>query len=850
VQFTDLSGNRVQTSGLVSVTASAGVLQFNGTALTQSFTVNAVNGIATFTGLGFTSGVSSAQTLVFTADAFIATSLVLSPNSYPANVNISNGVTTQGTFLGGEFYATSGTGTTNILVSDLVRHMASFSTVISASGNISVSADVTTSATASLTLRAAGSISLSPNVDMVLNGGNLVLWSDSDNNGAGYFRAEQGVVLNTVGGSTTALTGGGHIYIAGGLDSNGDGFPDGSARSVASTNKGDAVWIGADSTANAFSAYSGGGDIVIRGDASRHIGVNINGQITMKAGNGRLIIAATSSSTTSAEGNNTHALEVLAYSGFPSLYESYSSNSQAISITGTSTANNTDTFGVSFLFGSNSSNTVISSKGTGGVYISGSSSATDIQPVRLDKVTIHAVTSSIVIEARGSGSAYDKSVLHFVDANSNIGASGALTSSANIILRADEFMGWAGTLALSTSGKVTVEPFNDSFSGWFNFLPMFSPSSAVTELTVGKPGRVSGSAVVSQSAHAISISRAVSINGPIGVYGSAVSINENITTTAVGAAITLRASSYIHVTSSRQVRTAGGQIVLWADSDNNSAGFVRLLGGATLCSTAGTCGTTTTGGGDIVIGGGLASTTSPTQPGGAAAGSGSTYNTTGGVDTTGVQLGTMGVGSSGAKLYSAGGNIRVYGRMHSSPGAAWAAGIAIVGGTEILSGTGKINLIGETTSAGGTDADGTMEFNAWGGTVNLTSLSTASDAILIEGRQVGSGAAEYGIWGGNEGTSFTAPGGVIIRADHISHGLEVTISTSGQIVLEPQGTAFRTSAASTNFVPKFGGDDDLRFTGNPTGLRVGSASNSNTIDIVASSTLNLPTEFIGNGFYI
>jgi hypothetical protein len=31
---------------------------------------------------------------------------------------------------------------------------------------------------------------------------------------------------------------------------------------------------------------------------------------------------------------------------------------------------------------------------------------------------------------------------------------------------------------------------------------------------------------------------------------------------------------------------------------------------------------------------------------------------------------------------------------------------------------------------------------------------------------------------------------------------------------------------------------------------VGSASNSNTIDIVASSTLNLPAEFIGNGFYI
>ncbi len=393
---------------------------------------------------------------------------------FPANVNITTGVTTQGVFADGEFYATSATGTTNILISDLVRHMASFSTVISASGNITVSADVTTSATASLTLRANGSISLSANVDMVLNGGNLILWSDSDNNGAGFFRAERGVVLNTVGGSTTALTGGGHIYIAGGLDTNADGLPDGSARSVAGVNSGDAVWLGDRPLANSFAAYSGGGDIVIRGDASRRIGLNINGQVIMKAGNGRLILSGNSSSTTNAEGNNSHGLEVLAEPGFPSLYESYSSHSQAISIIGTSTANNTDTFGVSFLFGSNPSNTVISSKGTGGVFIAGSSSATDIQPVRLDKVTIHAVTSSIVIEARGTGTANDKSILHFVDANSNIGASDGLTSSANIVLRTDEFMGWLGTLSLSTSGKVSIEPYNDAFSGWFNLRSLSS----------------------------------------------------------------------------------------------------------------------------------------------------------------------------------------------------------------------------------------------------------------------------------------------------------------------------------------------------------------------------------------
>jgi hypothetical protein len=846
IQLTGSDGNRLLTSGNVSLTASAGVLQLNGSNVTQSITVTAVNGLATFTGLGFTSTVTSAQTLTLTADGFVGTSLSITPSYFPGNVNIANGVATQGSFIDGQFFTSTTSGTVNILASDLMRHMASFSTVISASGNVSISADVTTSATASLTVRAFGNISLSSNVDLVLNGGNLILWSDSDNNGAGFFRSEPGVVLNTVGGSTTALTGGGHIYIAGGLDTNSDGLPDGSARSVASTNNGDAVWIGFETSANAFSAYSGGGDIVIRGDSSRRIGVNINGQTTMKAGNGRLIIAANSNSVTNAEGNNTHALEVLANPGYPTLYESHSSHSQAISMVGTSTATTSDTFGVSFLRGTDASNTVISSKGTGGVYIAGSSSQTDVQPVRFDKVTIHAVTSSIVIEARGTGTTNDKSILHFLDTSSIIGASSGLTSSANIILRADEYSGWLGTLSLSTSGKVTIEPYNNSPSNTFILLPLFSPSAAVTGLTIGKPGTISGSAVVSQSSQAISIERAVSINGPIGLYGYSIDAKENITSTAVDANITLRASAHIHVTSSKQVRTAGGDIVLWSDSDNNSAGFVRLIGGATLCSTAGTCGTATTGGGDIVIGGGLASTTDSTRPAGFAAGSGTGYNAIGTSDTTGVQLGSLQNINSGAKVYSAGGNISILGRMYSSLGGSWGAGIALVSGTEVLSGNGKIFIAGETTGAGGTFADGPIEFNAWGqGSTTIRSLSTASDSIWIEGRQSGSAPGD-GVWGGNAGTTIDSRGGFTLRADQINEGLDLNLSVSGQVAIEPYGTSFRNTDTGTVFAPKFGGSGDIKFNVAPTSLRVGSASNSNEIEFSGSSSFSFPVEFIGN----
>jgi hypothetical protein len=120
--------------------------------------------------------------------------------------------------------------------------------------------------------------------------------------------------------------------------------------------------------------------------------------------------------------------------------------------------------------------------------------------------------------------------------------------------------------------------------------------------------------------------------------------------------LTLKAGSYINVAASQQIRTAGGDIVLWADSDNVSGGYVRLLKDATLCTTNQICGTSVSGGGDIVIGGGSADSNNPLRPGGTAKGSGysEAANT---ADTTGVQLGTMQAGGGGVKLFSSGGNI-------------------------------------------------------------------------------------------------------------------------------------------------------------------------------------------------
>jgi hypothetical protein len=273
--------------------------------------------------------------------------------------------------------------------------------------------------------------------------------------------------------------------------------------------------------------------------------------------------------------------------------------------------------------------------------------------------------------------------------------------------------------------------------------------------------------------------------------------------------------------------------VLWADSDANQTGYVRLLSGATLCTTASTCASTNTGGGDIVIGGGAADLNNTARPAGPAVGSGSTYNTTGTSDTTGIQLGSLGVGSGGAKLYSAGGEVLLRGRMSPTPGNNWAAGISFVGGTEIYSGNGKINATGETTTAGGTDADGNMEFNAWGGGVTLTSLNTSSDAILIQATSSGAAAA-YGIWGGNDGTRFNSAGGAIIRADYVEAGLDINFSVSGTVAIEPFGTALRDGLSNTTFAFGVGGANNFDFLGTPSAIRIGSASNSYEVELNTS----------------
>jgi hypothetical protein len=392
------------------------------------------------------------------------------------------------------------------------------------------------------------------------------------------------------------------------------------------------------------------------------------------------------------------------------------------------------------------------------------------------------------------------------------------------------------------TGPVTLTFTSDAFVGTsLTVTPSFFPlnveinASGITDGTFfeGEFFATSNSGVTSVdkdalTAHLASFSTVISASGYISVNSSF--------TSATSSDIVLRARDFVNVTASQIIRTHGGDIVLWADSDQSAGGVVRLLGGATLCTApAGEiCGASSTGGGDIVIGGGAADPGNSSRPGGYAIGSGSTYNLTGTSNTSGVQLGTLGVASTGAKLFSAGGDITVRGEMASNPGNNRAAGVYLVGGAEIRSGQGKIFVSARAMTVGGTNTDGTMVLNSYGGGLTIESLNNASDAIVLEGIDNSNARTSAGIWGSNDNSTVSSAGGFVLRADHIDASLDLDFSVSGQVVLEPYTSLLRDSETGTSWTADIVNASDvsgdrLRLVTSTSGIRIGSASNSNQV---------------------
>jgi hypothetical protein len=475
----------------------------------------------------------------------------------PLEGSFANAVTWDATESGGYYTSTGGgntidglkikdtlgltigksTNTANVTISNAID-VAGPITVYG--GDVTVSQNLTSTASnADILLKASGTIEIQDNTGIETNGGDLILWSNSDNVNGGNVLMGQNVTLDSRQGG--ASTGGGHIHIAGGADSNADGFPDDATAGIGNSAGGSAYGILFGNAApSGVQLLSGGGDITLIG--------GVDGNFN--------------------SGANSHGI------GF---YPGYTINAGAgsISFTGSANSGGGTTIGIDLMtFGAQNTSSITT---TGGLTLNG-----------VTTVANGGGNHGIIIDTGLTLDAGTVDVIGDSD-DANIILNGSVVSDGAIQLKADLYSFSSGSI--SGQGTLTIEPLtaSNSFSSAFSNSSL-TLGSALTGLTIGKSTNTAN----------ITIGDATSIAGPITIYGGTITLDADLTSTATGAAILLKGSGDINQATNIDVSTNGGNVTYWADSDNNSIGGIALNPTNTNPSST----SITTSGGDIVLGGG------------------------------------------------------------------------------------------------------------------------------------------------------------------------------------------------------------------------------------------------------
>ncbi len=348
------------------------------------------------------------------------------------------------------------------------------------------------------------------------------------------------------------------------------------------------------------------------------------------------------------------------------------------------------------------------------------------------------------------------------------------------------------------SGSLTIVGSSTSFQ--------VSLSQAVSSTTSGS-GLIIGS---STNTGNITISSALSVAGPITLMGGAIAVNANLTSTASNADILVKATTNINQASSVTVTTAAGAVSYWADSDNNSTGYVQLKSSSSI----------STNGGAISLGGGSDLTTD------------FAFGTTSETCSEDPNLYISGVHIQAAvQLNSGGGHISLRGQSATNATSNMAFGVSIRGDgstpSSIISGAGKIAIHGVVTGSGTVNGQGA---STWG-SVTLRSANTTADAISVIGD---ASALNMGTNGASLGINFTglfeataAGGGITFNGKAGTANTVTGLNLSGSVLAHSGPITF--IGESTNNVQSVYFGADL-WVGKKAGTNVTSSSSNVVIE--------------------
>jgi hypothetical protein len=244
-----------------------------------STTTTSRNGIATFSGIGFQSGVSGAQTLAVTSDAFVGTTLSVTPAFLPTAVTISSASSSNGSFIEGLWISPTA-GSSNIQASVLASELAARDVTVEVSGT----ASDTTSENGSILFQTSVTKTAGPDRTITLKANknvymdtfgisstssklNMILWLDSDSTNGGQ------AILKGPASGYLVDTNGGHLAIGGGSGStswNGLSIPSGYTQ--ANNSSGTSWWgieLGTNqSPSNLKLIRTSGGNLRLYGDTN------------------------------------------------------------------------------------------------------------------------------------------------------------------------------------------------------------------------------------------------------------------------------------------------------------------------------------------------------------------------------------------------------------------------------------------------------------------------------------------------------------------------------------------------------------------------------------------------------
>jgi hypothetical protein len=316
----------------------------------------------------------------------------------------------------------------------------------------------------------------------------------------------------------------------------------------------------------------------------------------------------------------------------------------------------------------------------------------------------------------------------------------------------------AGAYAAALTVGGTLSSGNFTFNtSYYNGLKI--NSLANSGLVIGNfTGHLnSGAAVTQGNSSNVTVSSALSTKS-LEIYGGAIALNENLTTSGLNADMLIKATSNINLAASKTISTNAGDVNLWADSDDNATGYVQLLSSAVINST----------GGDINLGGGASLTTDYAF--------GTTAETC--PEATGTQYISGVHMRNGSSLSSNGGNITVRGQNANTANAAMSFGVSLRG-VVMTSVTGKISINGVANGSGSVNAQGVA---SWG-TLTLRSANTSSDAISITGNALSSvGTSSLGV---NAVALFEATGvggGIMITGKSGIASTNASVNLGGDIL--------------------------------------------------------------------